>query len=155
MVRAGTESSRVTDPRVISRLASLCRGPAREGELGGAAQEVGQLPTPEDFANVEGKGVQGSGGRGCTPSGVGGRAHAWEPPVGGGAVALSGHEVPRSGVVPSPRGAGGLVCLKPRGGCLRPRGFCVCFFARLALIRTARKTAVARTLAINKGLRKD
>ena len=25
----------------------------------GATQEVGQLPTPEDFANVEGKGVQG------------------------------------------------------------------------------------------------
>ncbi|PFG69088.1 Cu+-exporting ATPase [Propionibacteriaceae bacterium ES.041] len=45
--------------RLAGALEDASEHPIAQAVAKGAAQEVGQLPTPEDFANVEGKGVQG------------------------------------------------------------------------------------------------
>jgi Cu+-exporting ATPase len=45
--------------RLAGALEDASEHPIAQAIAKGAAQEVGQLPTPEDFANVEGKGVQG------------------------------------------------------------------------------------------------
>ncbi|WP_460944807.1 heavy metal translocating P-type ATPase [Okibacterium endophyticum] len=45
--------------RFAGALEDASEHPIAQAIAKGATQEVGQLPTPEDFANVEGKGVQG------------------------------------------------------------------------------------------------
>ena len=45
--------------RLAGALEDSSEHPIAQAIAKGATQEVGQLPTPEDFANVEGKGVQG------------------------------------------------------------------------------------------------
>ena len=45
--------------RFAGALEDSSEHPIAQAIAKGATQEVGQLPTPEDFANVEGKGVQG------------------------------------------------------------------------------------------------
>ncbi|WP_392508418.1 heavy metal translocating P-type ATPase [Naumannella halotolerans] len=45
--------------RLAGTLEDASEHPIAQAVAKGAVQEVGQLPTPEDFANVEGKGVQG------------------------------------------------------------------------------------------------
>jgi P-type Cu+ transporter len=45
--------------RLAGALEDASEHPIAQAIAKGAAQEVGPLPTPEDFANVEGKGVQG------------------------------------------------------------------------------------------------
>ncbi len=45
--------------RLAGALEDASEHPIAQAIAKGATQEVGQLPTPEDFANVEGKGVQG------------------------------------------------------------------------------------------------
>ena len=45
--------------RLAGALEDASEHPIAQAIAKGAAQEVGALPTPEDFANVEGKGVQG------------------------------------------------------------------------------------------------
>jgi len=46
--------------RFAGALEDSSEHPIAQAIAKGATQEVGQLPTPEDFANVEGKGVQGT-----------------------------------------------------------------------------------------------
>ncbi|GAA2887339.1 heavy metal translocating P-type ATPase [Microbacterium esteraromaticum] len=45
--------------RIAGALEDASEHPIAQAIAKGATQEVGQLPTPEDFANIEGKGVQG------------------------------------------------------------------------------------------------
>src|SRR5699024_8557636 len=45
--------------RLAGALEDASEHPIAQAVAKGAVQEVGQLPTPEDFANIEGKGVQG------------------------------------------------------------------------------------------------
>ncbi|WP_437441150.1 heavy metal translocating P-type ATPase [Rhodococcus pyridinivorans] len=45
--------------RLAGALEDASEHPIAQAVAKGAADEVGQLPTPEDFANIEGKGVQG------------------------------------------------------------------------------------------------
>src|SRR5699024_5832036 len=45
--------------RFAGALESASEHPIARAIAAGAAQEVGTLPTPEDFANIEGRGVQG------------------------------------------------------------------------------------------------
>ncbi len=50
---------RAEPPRFAGALEDSSEHPIAQAIAKGATQEVGQPPTPEDFANVEGKGVQG------------------------------------------------------------------------------------------------
>ena len=45
--------------RLAGALEDASEHPIAQAIAKGAVQEIGQLPTPEDFANIEGKGVQG------------------------------------------------------------------------------------------------
>ena len=56
-VEAGTDRAELL--RLAGALEDASEHPIAQAIAKGATQEVGALPTPEDFANIEGKGVQG------------------------------------------------------------------------------------------------
>ena len=57
IAEAGTDRAELL--RLAGALEDASEHPIAQAVAKGAVQETGQLPTPEDFANVEGKGVQG------------------------------------------------------------------------------------------------
>jgi Cu+-exporting ATPase len=57
VAEAGVERADIL--RLAGALEDASEHPIAQAIAKGAAQEIGALPTPEDFANVEGKGVQG------------------------------------------------------------------------------------------------
>ena len=57
IAEAGTDRAELV--RLAGALEDASEHPIAQAVAKGAVQETGQLPTPEDFANVEGKGVQG------------------------------------------------------------------------------------------------
>ncbi|WP_026930474.1 heavy metal translocating P-type ATPase [Glycomyces tenuis] len=58
-VVAGEGADRAELLRLAGALENASEHPIAQAIAKGATEEVGELPTPEDFANVEGKGVQG------------------------------------------------------------------------------------------------